>query len=302
MRLVAGASGVLGSGFCEVLRARGEPYERLVLPWDEPSAVAERVVEQWQAARQARPDEPITLIWAAGTGGVAAPAEAMAAETETLRRVVRAVGERVEVVAGDAVLFASSAGAVFGGHRGGVITDATPPAPITPYGREKLEQERIVAELGIKTLSCRFTNVFGLADGRLRRRGLVAALVHAAMLRQPARIFVSPDTRRDYLYNLDAARLALAELDAVPPGSTPRMRIVRTGSTMTVLDLVGSIARVLRRRVPVVITESPESRSQPLMLSFQPRSGVQGGVPTTSFAAAVRAMAEARRDAASPIG
>jgi UDP-glucose 4-epimerase len=301
MRLVAGASGVLGSGFCEVLRARGEPFERLVLPWDEPSAVADRVVEQWHAARRLRPDEPITLIWAAGTGSVAAPAEAMAAETETLRRVVGAVGERVVASPGDAMLFASSAGAVYGGHRGGVIGDATPPAPITPYGREKLVQEGIVAHLGMRTLSCRFTNVFGLAGGRLGRRGLVAALVHAAMLRQPARIFVSPDTRRDYLYNLDAARLALAELQALQASSPAEVRIVRAGSTMTVLDLVGSIARVLRRRVPVVITESPESRLQPLALTFQPRSGVQGGVPTTSFGAAVRAMAEARRDAASPI-
>jgi hypothetical protein len=62
---------------------------------------------------------------------------------------------------------------------------------------------------------------------------------------------------------------------------------------MTVLDLVGSIARVLRRRVPVVITESPESRLQPLVLSFKQRDGIQAGARTTSFGAAIRAMAEA---------
>ena len=116
------------------------------------------------------------------------------------------------------LLFASSAGAIFGGHGDAVIGDATPPAPITPYGREKLVQEGIVAGLAeagvMRTVSCRFTNVFGLAGGRLRRKGLVAVLVdsaHAAAAGAPVR---EPGHRRDYLFNVDAARLALAEADA----------------------------------------------------------------------------------------
>jgi UDP-glucose 4-epimerase len=319
MRLVAGSSGVLGSGFCEVLRARGEPFVRMQLSWDEPDRVAAQVVAYWHEAQRTRPDEPITLVWAAGRGSVAAEAEAMAAETETLRRVVGAVSEGVRPAPGDGVLFASSAGALYGGHRGGVIGDTTPPAPITPYGREKLLQEGIVAQLAeggvMRVISCRFTNVFGLAGGRLRPRGLVAALAHSAMVRQPARIFVTPDTRRDYLYNLDAARLALAEVDAgvgaavdaprtgagrwndvdAAAAQGPQARIIRAGTTMTVLDLIGSISRVLRRRVPVVITESAESRVQPRELHFRPRGGVQAAVPTTSFAAAIRVMAAAPR-------
>ena len=75
----------------------------------------------------------------------------------------------------------------------------------------------------------------------------------------------------------------------------PRVALVRAGTTMTVLDLVGSVSRVLRRRVPVVITESPESRVQPLVLRFRERSGIQATIPTTSFEAAIRSMAEAPR-------
>ena len=235
------------------------------------------------------------------------------------------------------LLFTSSAGAIYGGHGTGVIDEATPPAPITPYGREKLAQEAIVAQLSeagvMRSVVCRFTNVYGLADGRLRRKGLVPALVESAMLRQPVRLFVSPDTRRDYLFNVDAARLALAEADAATGGAwvadpdaaaypagvaraaanpdgrgelsgaraaesarASRVVIVRAGSTMTVLDLVASTSRALRRRVPVVITESPESRVQPLVLRFRERSGIQATIPTTSFEAALRSMAEAPRD------
>ena len=299
VRLIAGASGVLGSGFCEVLAARGEAFTRMELPWHDPAQVAERVLGYWRAAEAAHPRSPITLVWAAGTGTVAAPEEAMVAETEVLRAVVAALGERVHPNMANCLLFASSAGRALrrarrradraGRHR-------RRPSPPT-VGRRSL-QEGIVASLQeagtMRTVSCRFTNVFGLADGRLRRKGLVAVLVHSAMLRQPARLFVSPDTRRDYLYNVDAARLALAEADAATAGAAT-VTIVRAGSTMTVLDLVATTSRVLRRRVPVVITESPEGRVQPMVLRFHQRSGIQAAIPTSSFEAAIRTMAEAPR-------
>ena len=141
----------------------------------------------------------------------------MAAETATLAAVVEALAGAVRPNLDNRLLFTSSAGAIYGGHGTGVIDEATPPAPITPYGREKLAQEALVARLSeagvMGTVACRFTNVYGLAGGRMRRKGLVPALVEAAMLRQPVRLFVSPDTRRDYLFNVDAARLALAEAE-----------------------------------------------------------------------------------------
>jgi nucleoside-diphosphate-sugar epimerase len=323
MKLIAGATGVLGSGFVDVLRRRGEPYIAMKVPWGDPSRAAERVVSEWRAAEEASPGSPITLVWAAGTGTVGASEEAMAAETETLAAVVGALVGAVRPDPLNQLLFTSSAGALYGGHGTGVIDEFTPPAPITPYGREKLAQEALVAQLSeagvMGTVVSRFTNVYGLADGRLRRKGLVPALVEAAMLRQPVRLFVSPDTRRDYLFNVDAARLALAEVDwAVPAGvgasteagtamgeavspraavraPAPRVALVRAGTSTTVLDLVGSVSRVLRRRVPVVITESPESRVQPLVLRFRERTGIQATIPTTSFEAAIRTMAEAPR-------
>jgi UDP-glucose 4-epimerase len=215
-----------------------------------------------------------------------------------LRAVASALKERVHPNLAHRFLFSSSAGALYGGHGGGLIGPTTPPVPITAYGREKLAQEGIVAGLQhagvMRAVSCRFTNIYGLAGGRLRRKGLVSVLVHSAMLRQPARLFVSPDTRRDYLYNVDAARLALAEADAATPDAAG-VTIIRAGTTMTVLDLVATTSRVLRRRVPVVITESTESRVQPLVLRFHERSGIQATIPTTSFEAALRSMAEAPR-------
>jgi UDP-glucose 4-epimerase len=293
MRLVAGGTGILGSGFVDVLRRRGEDVTAMQLPWGDPSAVAARLVDYWRAAERAQPGAPITLVWAAGTGTIGAAAQSMAAETETLVAVVDSLAGAIRPNPANCLLFTSSAGAIYGGHGAGLIDGSTPASPITPYGHHKLAQEELVAKLSesgaMRTVSCRFTNVYGLAGGRMRRKGLVQALVEASMLRQPVRLFVSPDTRRDYVFHTDAARLALAEADAsVSKG--PATVIVRAGTTMTILDLVATVSRVLRRRVPVVTSESPESRVQPLVLRFRERQGVQAEIPLTSFEAAVRAM------------
>ena len=140
------------------------------------------------------------------------------------------------------------------------------------------------------------------------------ALVESAMLRQPVRLFVSPDTRRDYLFNVDAARLALAEADAgaarwawgsADGGESASCgeRRIRASRVVIVRRVDDDRPRPGRHRCPgccvggcpVVITESPESRVQPLVLRFRERSGIQATIPTTSFEAAIRSMAEAPR-------
>ena len=59
----------------------------------------------------AAPGSPITLVWAAGTGTVAASEEVMLAETATLREVADALGRRVRPDMANCLMFASSAGA-----------------------------------------------------------------------------------------------------------------------------------------------------------------------------------------------
>lgn len=294
--LLAGSTGVLGSGFVDALRGTGERVVRMVLPWGESGAVASTISDYWRAAEGLAGAEPITLIWAAGVGTVGAPPAAMAAESTTLRAVVAALAGSTRGDQRDCLLFASSAGAVYGGHGPGSIEEGSAPSPITAYGYEKLAQEALVSRLAtagaMRTLTCRFTNVFGLADGRLKTKGMVSALIHSALLRQPTHLFVSPDTRRDYVFNADAARMALAEASA-PRSEASRSSLVRSGTTMAVTELVTSVSRVLRRRVPVVFVASPEEAVQPRVLHFPPRRGPQAQVRTTTFEAAVRLMTQA---------
>ena len=214
--------------------------------------------------------QPTTIIWAAGVGHVGASAGQLAAETDGLAAVADVLRSLPRIDASiTRVIFASSAGALFAGTRG-IIDQTTSPKPISAYGQEKLRQEallaRIADESGACVVACRISNLYGLAGGRLTRRGLVSTAVRSSRLRQPLTIFVSADTRRDYVLNTDAAGLALMQSECAPPGfSTTFIREGRTRTVSEVLRIVGATAH---RRVPAVYAERPETKLQPRSIRF----------------------------------
>lgn len=267
--LLLGGSGILGSAFRQVLSAQGAQVERLWPAWSTPDAVRRELGSALPLLLR-RPD-PTTVIWAAGVGQVGAAPDQLAAETAGLAAVADAVRGLPRATAGrTTVVFASSAGALYAGHGSGEIAEDTPPCPTSAYGEEKLRQEALLRsaadDSGCRVVACRMTNLYGLAMGRLSARGLVSTAVRCTRLRQPMTVFVSSDTRRDYVFSRDAAALALAAADLAPPGfSTALLREGRTRTVAEVLALVGDVAG---RRVPATYAERPATRLQPRVLRF----------------------------------
>lgn len=292
--ILIGAGGLLGSAFAEQLVRRGMPYERVRPAWGDPAAVEVAVRDALR--RSVRADAPTLVVWAAGVGHVGASPEAMRSETAAvwaLCAAVRALPAPAPSLL--SIIFASSAGALFGGHGAAEVGDETLPAPITPYGREKLVQEQALCHLaddvGCRVLACRYSNLYGLAGGRLPRRGLISVAVRASRLRQPMIVYVSPDTRRDLVYNVDAAAASLHAVGAVGDGFS--VALVRDGGTRTIADVLALIGHVGRRKVPVTYADRPESRVQPRVLRFtQPARG-PGDVSRTPMATAVHRMLRA---------
>jgi UDP-glucose 4-epimerase len=214
----------------------------------------------------------VTLIWAAGIGHTGASADAMRSETASVESLCEAIADvpaakRSRI----SLLFASSAGALYGGHGSSEISSADRPCPVTEYGREKLAQEEMLhafaARTGCRVVICRYSNLYGLAAGQLTARGLVSTAVRATRLRQPMIVYVSPDTRRDLVYSVDAAMESLRVLSSAPDGVTTAL--VADGETRTVSEILGVIGHVSGRRVPATYAELPETRLQPRVLRFR---------------------------------
>lgn len=290
--VLLGGSGVLGSALADLLVREGADLHRVQPRWDAPDDV-ERCLHTDLPSRVGA--DGTLLLWAAGVGHIGASAASLAAETSGLRALSHGVRSLPESrAAALTVVFASSAGALFGGHGDTAVDDDSPPRPITAYGDEKLRQEALLAELasqtGCRVVACRISNLYGLAQGRLSPRGLVSTAVRCTRLRQPMTVYVSPDTRRDYVYNRDAAALALALGRTAPAGFSTAL--LRDGRSRTVAEVLSLVGHVVRRKVPATYAARPETLLQPRVLRFAPVRG-RPLVPLTPMPAAVHLMARA---------
>lgn len=291
--LLLGGSGILGTGFRAVLRSRQAEVRAITARWGDRAAVAADLRAQLPALL-AGPGAT-TVVWAAGGGSVGASAEVMRTETAALTDLCAMIQRHRSVDQDVRVVFASSAGALFGGAGDATIQPDSEPKPITPYGWEKLAQEdllrRFADDTGCPVVACRYSNLYGLAGEWLTPRGLVSTAVRATRLRQPMTIFVSADTRRDLLPSRDAAGLSLqlAERCAEPFTTA----LVVDGTTRTISEILSIVGAVSGRRVPATYAERPETRFQPKVLRFaSPEQGPQV-VRRTQMETAVHLMMRA---------
>ena len=110
-------------------------------------------------------------FWCAGAGVVGTPAAEMAAETETWERFLARLGSVLESTPPASrrplsVFFASSAGGIYAGSSAVRLTELSPTHPLSPYGEEKLRQERALVQwaashIEVSTLVARISNLYG---------------------------------------------------------------------------------------------------------------------------------------------
>ena len=101
------------------------------------------------------------------------------------------------------VVFLSSGGAVYGETDG--ATESSSPAPKSPYGRNKLRAEAIVASSAASFAVARLSNVYGPGQRADLEGGVVAIFASALTARQGITIYGDGHQRRDLVYVDDVA-------------------------------------------------------------------------------------------------
>jgi len=179
------------------------------------------------------------------------------------RRLLEAMDE-----AGCRVLVFSSTCAVHGDTATVPVDEATPIAPINPYGESKAQAERLVAESGLATrtrwVTLRYFNVAGAAqDGRHGERWDDAECLVPRVLRVAAGLdpsvpifgtdFPTPDGTgvRDYVHVEDIASAHLHALQYVADGGDPITLGLGTGRGHSVREVIEAVRAVTGRDVPV---------------------------------------------------
>ena len=256
---VVGSTGLLGSAVHRHLRERGREVHTTSVRWSDPPAAVDALVR----AATDFSEEGSEIYWCAGAGVIGTSVEDLDAEVEVQHQFL----ERWEPHPGRHSFFlASSAGGVYAGCTGAPFDETTTPAPLAPYGHAKLRSEELLRNFAhrhdVPLLIGRLSNLYGPGQDTSKPQGLISQLCRSQLTRQPLSIYVSLDTKRDYLYVDDAAAMAVSGLGAVSARGGVHVKVLASERSTTIGAILGDLHRISRRRPPVVLGTSVNARFQ----------------------------------------
>ena len=271
---VVGAGGLLGHHVRDQAAARGPVLSGPTIPWSRPLAAraalreaAERLVAEsaggtWQ------------VLWCAGSGVTGTSRTDLDDELAALRACLDGLGRAA--IGSGTVFLASSVGGVYAGVGSPPYTENSPVLPLADYGRAKIEAEGIVERWaqahGQRALVGRIANLYGPGQNLAKPQGLVSQLCAAHLTRRPLTIWVSLDTRRDYIYAPDCAALVLDCLERarvdVGEGQTV-LKLLGSQRALSIGAILGELRRVFRSKSTIILGASPVSALQARDLSMR---------------------------------
>jgi UDP-glucose 4-epimerase len=274
---VIGAGGMLGTALRRALAARDASVFMLPapLPWSDPIALVQQLdVALRQFAVHAARAQRWQVYWAAGVGSMGSAAAELTAETHALACLLDGLrGSMALRQTPGALVFAGSAGGVYGGCVGHeAIDERTPPQPINAYGVEKLHQEALVrafADSGppVAATTARISTLYGPRRHSGKAQGLLNYMARSVVRMVPMNVYVPLDTIRDYIHADDAAAAMVGLADAAVPGA--HLKIVASEHPTTVAQIVATFRRVARRSPPLITSTRVESALYARRMQFR---------------------------------
>ncbi len=266
---ILGSGGLLGSALAR--RAADHDLDIFTgppIPWSDSDERIRVFADSAEQFSEISGGAPMTVAWAAGIAGVSSDEISADSETQVLRGLLEVLAP-IWPASGGAFFLASSAGAVYAESPNPPFDSSSPTGVNSPYGRAKLAQEQLLADVlpeSVRKVVGRLGNLYGPpAHGR---HGLISRLSAAALNRSALNLFVSMDTLRDYCWADDAADLVWRDVLDSSCGS--RVQVIGSGQAVSISEVVSTVESVMHRRVPLAMGTDPESQRQPIDLRLSP--------------------------------
>ena len=147
------------------------------------------------------------------------------------------------------LVYASSA-AVYGTPASLPLDEASPTAPISPYGLEKHIDDQYAglyaALYGFSSMGMRYFNVYGpRQDPRSPYAGVISKFTDALAAAKPVRIFGDGGQTRDFVFVKDIARMNMLALSSTARGVCN----IGSGTSVTLLQMVDALATAAGRTI-----------------------------------------------------
>jgi UDP-glucose-4-epimerase GalE len=285
--LVTGGAGYIGSHAVKVMAAGGARvvvYDNMAAGHREAAGAASAIIEgdihDTARLRQAIREHQVDAVmhfaaWLSVGESVRDPAKYYRNNLAGALSVLDAmIAENVKH------LVFSSTAAVFGNPIETPITEMHPTQPINAYGQSKLAVEQALPHYdtayGVRWVALRYFNAAGAdPDGELGEDHspelhLIPRAIDAALGRDTFQIFGddydTPDGTclRDYVHVMDLASAHVRALESLRRGGASTKYNLGNGRPTSVKDVIDSVERVTKRKVP--FTRGPRRPGDPGVL------------------------------------
>jgi UDP-glucose 4-epimerase len=216
------------------------------------------------------------LVWCAGKGAVNSPAEVLEPEWWAWTRLLKLLSRHLARPRNNLlgyIFLASSTGGLYGGNLRELVSEYSPPQPVSEYGAHKFRMEEALRNWAeaFSNVSCligRISTLYGPGQDLRKAQGIIAHLSRCLIYRCPANIYVPLDTRRDYLFVDDCARQIAAGLRRLM-SERPRviLKILASEHSTSLAQIVGVFFRIAKHRSLIVSRQA--SGIQSISLRFR---------------------------------
>lgn len=246
--------------------------------WTDPKKLAEELTRAAAtfAAAVRKQGDSWALLWCAGIGTMTSSAAELEPESSAWIQLLDLMGRHLagpNSYTPGSIFLASSAGGVYGGSPGQLLTEQSPPQPVSDYGKHKLRMEQALqnwatAFPGVSCLIGRISSLYGPGQNLQKAQGIIAHLSRCLIYRHPTNIYVSLDTRRDYLFVDDCAHsVAASVFRLMTERPSVLIKIFASEELTSLARIVGIFIRMAKHR-PLIVSQQQRTSTQPRSLKL----------------------------------
>lgn len=246
--VIFGETGLIGS-------AIKNQFNNEVIPLKINNWVDKEIKLAWGGIESIANDDDfaVNLVWAAGGSNNSSDIEVINRELKLVDTFLGCMYEsKVKI---RCINLISSAGSIYAGSVGEIISKKTLPNPISRYGYSRLEIEKKFSELAINRNILlnvfRLTNVFGKRNTLKPSSGLISHLVNANLTRKEINIFVPLFVQQDYI-DVDFVAKNIYRNIKINPSSMFNTYIYSRNQSHSILELISLVDTFMGRRTPYI--------------------------------------------------